>query len=304
MPDIILHHFDASPFAEKIRLALGLKGLAWCSVQIPMIMPKPELTALTGGYRKTPVMQIGAEIFCDTRRIAVELERRWPEPSLFPAGSAGLALALANWSDRAFFEPGAGLSMGSNPEIPEPVLEDRKKFFNFMDFSRLSEELPHLAGQFRAQAALVERQLADGRDWLLGDSPGWVDILAYFPLWMARANVPGAADLLAPFSRLPAWEARVAGIGHGRPEALTAAAAIEIAANAEPAGEPAVDPDDPLGLAPLSPVEVAADDYGKEPVAGELWRLDTDEICIRRVDRRAGALLVHFPRAGYRVSPR
>ena len=32
MPDIILHHYDMSPFAEKIRLALGLKGLPWRSV--------------------------------------------------------------------------------------------------------------------------------------------------------------------------------------------------------------------------------------------------------------------------------
>ncbi|MDH3509928.1 MAG: glutathione S-transferase N-terminal domain-containing protein, partial [Gammaproteobacteria bacterium] len=66
MTDIILHHFDLSPFAEKIRLALGFKNLSWRSVQIPLIMPKPDLTALTGGYRKTPVMQIGADIYCDT----------------------------------------------------------------------------------------------------------------------------------------------------------------------------------------------------------------------------------------------
>ncbi len=304
MPDIVLHHFDASPFAEKIRLALGLKGLAWCSVQIPMIMPKPELTTLTGGYRKTPVMQIGAEIYCDTRRIAEELERRWPAPSLFPDGSAALSLALANWSDRAFFEAGAALSMGSNPEIPAPVLEDRKKFFNFMDFSKLPDELPHYAGQFRAQARLVERQLADGRTWLLGDEPGWADIQAYFPVWMARGNVPGAGSLLAPFPRLAAWCERVAAIGHGQPEPLAAGAAIDIAAAATPAIAPAVDPDDPLQLAPLTPVQVAADDYGREPVSGVLWQLGSDRICIRREDPRAGELLVHFPRVGYRVTAR
>ena len=43
MPEIILHHYPRSPYAEKIRIALGLKALAWRSVQIPPWMPKPEL---------------------------------------------------------------------------------------------------------------------------------------------------------------------------------------------------------------------------------------------------------------------
>ena len=89
MNNIILHHFDSSPFAEKIRLALGFKNLAWSSVNIPMVMPKPDLTALTGGYRKTPVMQLGADIFCDTQCIAAALERLHPQPTLFPQDSQG-----------------------------------------------------------------------------------------------------------------------------------------------------------------------------------------------------------------------
>ena len=135
MSELILHHFDWSPFAEKARLALGLKGLAWRSVQIPMIMPKPDLIALTGGYRKTPVLQIGADIYCDTRLIARELERRHPKPTLFPDGDVGVSLALSHWSDTAFFEPGAGLSMALAREVPDAVIADRKQFFNFMDFA-------------------------------------------------------------------------------------------------------------------------------------------------------------------------
>ena len=74
MTDIILHHYETSPYSEKVRLGLGLKGLAWGSVEIPVIMPKPDLTALTGGYRKTPVLQIGADIYCDSQLIMRELE--------------------------------------------------------------------------------------------------------------------------------------------------------------------------------------------------------------------------------------
>ena len=302
MTDIILHHFDTSPFAEKIRLALGIKGLAWHSVQIPMVMPKPNLTALTGGYRKTPVMQIGADVFCDTQRIVWELEQRHFTPSLFPDQSAGLALALSAWSDKAFFQAGAGLSLGTNAEIPESLLEDRKAFFTYMDFDTLNDSLPHLYGQLRAQAAWVDRQLADGRNYLLGDEPSWPDVLAYFVLWMARANISNVMPLLSPFLALAEWEHRLAAIGHGKRTEMDAEEALTIARDTEAQTEVRVDADDPLRLAVGDAVEVAPDDYGIVPVAGELVRLTMDDIAIRRTDPRAGEVVVHFPRVGYRIN--
>ena len=75
MNDLILHHYPSSPFSEKIRLVLGYKKLPWKSVLIPNIMPKPDLMPLTGGYRKTPVLQVGADIYCDTQLIMLEIER-------------------------------------------------------------------------------------------------------------------------------------------------------------------------------------------------------------------------------------
>ena len=63
MNDLILHNYASSPFSEKIRLVLGSKKLPWKSVHIPPIMPKPEVVALTGGYRRTPVLQVGADIY-------------------------------------------------------------------------------------------------------------------------------------------------------------------------------------------------------------------------------------------------
>ena len=101
---IVLHHFDRSPFSEKIRVVFGFKGLSWRSVRIPPIMPKPDLMPLTGGYRRTPVMQIGADVFCDTQIIIREIERRFPSPTLFPPGAAGAPWALSSWTDRAFFQ--------------------------------------------------------------------------------------------------------------------------------------------------------------------------------------------------------
>src|SRR5688500_5659053 len=103
MTDIILHHYPASPFAEKIRAILGYKKLPWRSVDIPAIMPKPELTPLTGGYRKTPVLQIGADIYCDTNLIARVLDRVQPTPGLYPKGQEASALMHADWADHELF---------------------------------------------------------------------------------------------------------------------------------------------------------------------------------------------------------
>lgn len=303
MAELILHHFDLSPFAEKARLMLGMKGLAWRSVEIPMAMPKPDLTALTGGYRKTPVLQVGADVYCDTRLIAVELERRHPSPTLFPGANRGLCLALSAWSDRSFFEPGAGLSMGLNKRgLPEAIISDRKAFFNFMDFDTLDEQIPHLKTQVRAHADLIEQQLADGRPFWLGESPGLADIHAYFPVWMARGHIPGAEALLAGCPHLAPWEARIGRIGHGAATPLGAAEALAIARSSTPLPGAGVDPDDPLGLRPGAPVRVSPDDYGRDPVEGRLVTLTRREVALEREHPQAGRVVVHFPRIGYRVT--
>jgi glutathione S-transferase len=301
--ELILHHFDLSPFAEKARLVLGLKGLHWRSVDIPMVMPKPELTALTGGYRKTPVLQIGADIYCDTRLIAVELENRFPQPTLFPGGNRGMTLALAAWSDRAFFEAGAGLSMGLNKQgLPDAIIADRKAFFNFMDFDTLEAEMPHLMTQLRAHADLLEQQLADGRSFWLGEHPGLADIHAYFPVWMARGNIPVADALLGPYTHMARWEHRMLEIGHGMPSTLSSADALAIARASVPEPGRGVDPADPLGLSAGDRVRVAPDDYGRDPVEGRLTTLALHEVSVERGDPAAGTVVVHFPRIGYRVS--
>ena len=302
MPQLILHHFDFSPFAEKARLVLGFKHLSWSSVQIPMVMPKPELMPLTGGYRKTPVLQIGADIYCDTRLIARELERRFPTPTLFPGGNRGIALALSHWSDTALFEPGAGLSMAMTTQVPEEVLADRREFFTFMDFSILAGEVPHLCTQLRANAHLIEEQLADGRPYLLGEASGWADITSYFPIWMARTFVPAAEALLAANARTHAWEARMRAIGHGARSVIEAAAALEIARRATPDPGRGVDSADPLGLKAGDLVTVAPADYGKVPVIGQLVTLDIEEVALQREDAQVGTVVTHFPRVGYRIA--
>jgi glutathione S-transferase len=301
MSGLVLHHFDWSPYGEKVRVLLGIKGLAWRSVQIPMVMPKPDLTALTGGYRKTPVLQVGADIYCDTNRIARELETRCPNPSFFPGG-AGLSLALAPWAEK-FFESGAGLSMGLNDQLPADLVRDRREFFSHMDFNTFGERTPHMFGQVLANAALLEEQLADGRDFLTADRPGLADASAYYVLWMCRGFVAAMNGLFEPFTRVAAWEARMRAIGHGTRSELDAADALALARSATPAVPAGVEADDPAGLAAGQRVTVTPDDYGKVPVSGDLVTLNLHEIAVRRRDERAGEVVVHFPRLGFVVAP-
>ena len=304
MTDIILHHFDTSPFAEKIRLALGIKGLPWRSVQIPMVMPKPNLTALTGGYRKTPVMQIGADVFCDTQRIARELERRFPESSWFPTNDPGLGYALVKWSDE-FFQAGLKMALALlGPDWDPAFRKDRQAIFAQLDFNTMDEELQHAMAQFRANAALLDAQLADGRPFLTGDAPGLVDIQAFGTPWFARAAMPVTEQLLRQFTHLPDWEARVAELGEGERLVMDAAEAHRVARDSEPDLSTDVDPEDAQGLEPGMPVRVNSDDFSlRGAVEGLVLRASPLELAIHRQTDDFGDLVIQFPRLGYRVEP-
>jgi glutathione S-transferase len=161
MSPLILHHYDASPYTQRVLKMLAIKRLGWQSVQTPMLPPKDDLVVLTGGYRGTPVLQIGADVYIDSQRIARELERRFPEPSLFPHGDAGLGYASVKWAD-AYFRAGLHMAIALNgASWPEEFRRDRQQLFPDVDFERI--DLEHAKAQFRACAGFVDEQLADGR---------------------------------------------------------------------------------------------------------------------------------------------
>jgi glutathione S-transferase len=302
---IILHHFDESPFSEKIRLIFGIKKLAWTSVRISRIMPRPDLMPMTGGYRRTPVMQIGADIYCDTQCIMRELERRFPQPNLLPRGYEGLAWGSAMWTDRMFFQSTVNLVFGSVADrVPAEFIADREKLRGAkFDVAGMTAAIPQMRDQFRAHLQWIDAQLCDERTWLAGEAPSLLDINAYMNVWYARASMPDAEELFAEFDHARAWAGRVRTIGHGTRTEMTTAEALEIAAKATPATEELSDPSDPNGRKPGDKVEVMPDDYGKIRVAGEIVALSPQHVAIRRRDPKAGDVVVHFPRAGFLVLP-
>ena len=307
----ILHHYARSPYAEKVRLALGLKALAYHSVTIPTWMPKPDLLPLTGGYRRTPVLQVGADIYCDTLIILRQIERMQPSPSLFPGGSEDLATTLGWGIEKSIFIPAIGVIVGlTGQNYPRELLEDRLPFFGFsLDPAEMLSKQALFVNRLNAHLAWLGGMLGDGRAFLLGAEPGAADLCAYHPLWHLRrcGGDPAAAatvlDLLPTLRTLLPWMDRVAAIGHGSPRDLPAAEALAIAASATP-GQPENDPDAAglLGLRPGDPVSVVPDDSGRDPVAGRLLAITRREIVLRRQHAQLGEVNVHFPRAGFDVA--
>jgi glutathione S-transferase len=248
-------------------------------------------------------MQIGADIYCDTQCITRELERRFPEPTLFPDGCKGLASATAMWTDKAFFQGTVNLVFGSLADkVPQEFIADREKLRGArFDIAAMTAAIPQMRDQFRANVQWIEAQLGDGRNWMCGEHVSLCDINAYMNVWYARTNLPDLDKMLAEFPATQAWEARMRAIGHGTSTEMATSAALEIATRALPQTAGLADPHDPNGRKPGDSVTVMPDDYGKIGVRGEIVALSAQHIAIRRTDPVAGEVVVHFPRAGFLV---
>jgi glutathione S-transferase len=309
MSELILHHYPTSPFAEKARLLLGFKGLSWRSVKISPVMPKPDLTALTGGYRKTPVLQIGADIYCDTALIARRLEQEKALPAFFPEGQEMIAASFAAWADSVVFQHAVSLvfqpesvavRFGSlPPEAIKAFIADRAGLFSGGSATRLSaEQAKH---QWPTIMARLEQQLQreEEGDYLFGE-PSIADFALAHPMWFLKAT-PVTSPLVDNYPAVSAWLARVLGFGHGAPSEMTSDEALEVARNATPAALPDEVFEDPNGFKAGQQVIIAATDYGVDPVAGELLFAGREELIVRREDERGGVVHVHFPRFGFRI---
>ncbi len=309
MEDFILHHYDNSPFAEKIRTLLGYKKASYKVVEIPVIMPKPDLVALTGGYRKTPVLQQGNHIYCDTRLMARVIDQQYPDNGIFPEALSLTSKVLAQWADQQLFSIAVALAFSPagfaafSQRVPEKFVEafvnDRAKMREGATGLSMSpdtalELLPIYLQQ-------MDQQLLNNGPYLCGDKLTIADFSVYHCLWFINNN-DGVRTLLDGYEHINQWQAMMNAIGHGSKTAISATAAIDIARSAKSvafSNEAYLTINE---IAQGNRVSIAPIDYGIVPVTGELVISKTDEVAIRRVDERAGEVYVHFPRVGYTIT--
>ena len=304
MTQLLLHHYPTSPFSEKVRLVLGMKRIAWRSVMVPVIMPKPDVVALTGGYRRTPFMQFGADFYCDSALMCRVVDRLWPEPPLYPAASAGLADIVAQWADTTLFwtavpymmQPAgvAHIFAKMPPEAVRAFGADRAA----MNPSMRRAPTADAGAALVAYLGRLESMLGDGRPYLLGAVACIADFSATQSIWFLR-RAPPVAAILAEFPHVVGWHERVAAFGQGESTPMGSDEAIAVAAGATGHAPTAVAAGQPFAAGDA--VRVAAADYAHDEIAGVVVGLDNDEIVIERNDARAGTVHVHFPRVGFHI---
>ena len=305
-PELILYNYPLSPFSEKIRTMLGYTQLPWYSVKTTAAPPRPFIDLLAGGYRRIPVAQIGADIYCDTRTITTQIARLTGRPELALENcSAEINEFVEAVEPQIFFAcvmsasgPGLVRSLWSGTRVSELLnaLRDRMVLNRTMKIRTVS---PRRAGKLVAEFCDDLEARLDGH-FLFGANPTVADFAAYHGLWFIR-DVGGKKKPWRKRPRLLAWLDRMRALGHGECTYLEALAALDVAMSSEPAPLPAGDPDEPLlGRRVL----IGPADYGLNTSCGRLVASTEREWIIARETAKTGLLHVHFPRHGFEIRPR
>ncbi|PXX89672.1 glutathione S-transferase family protein [Marinobacter vulgaris] len=303
MQDFILYHYAMSPFSEKIRLMLGYADLSWQSVTVKEMPPRPELSILAGGYRKVPVAQSGADIFCDSRTIADHIARLSGRKELSLAGQPQEVIDFVRSTDLDIFL--ACVIAASDGRMLKKLVRETSLFHAFrflkdrINMGRKSR-LKALRGPQAKQKVISHIGTMEAmldQDFLFGSKPCVADFSAYHGLWFV-CDLAGK-PWLRNFPKVNVWMGRMRAFGHGEFREITADQGLDIALNAMPRAIEATS-DEPLTG---RNVEIAPDDYGRDPVIGKLVYADDRTLVLGRSHQRVGQVHVHFPRQGYAVKP-
>lgn len=304
MPDLILHHYPMSPFSQKVRTMLGYAQLRWLSVSVREMPPRPLLLPLAGGYRKIPVAQCGADVFCDSRVIAEEIAARCGKPALVLAGNTPAQQAFATRADLEMFFAcliaSGSLALGRKV-LASMSLLDIGRFF--ADRARMGRTAKVRVAGLREAKPMVREHLAQmesllTHNFLFGDEPVHADFSAWHSLWFMRDLAESA--LPEAYPRVMDWMARMRAFGEGDPSPMSGEQAVHIARNATPREIAAEHRRDKrVG----KPVSIAPADYGRDPSEGTLAGVTPTRFILARETQEAGVVHVHFPQAGYVLNP-
>jgi glutathione S-transferase len=284
-------------------------------------MPRPDLSSLSIGYRKIPIIALGKDIYCDSRLIISKLETLYPHSCLTPSTPAeqGLRALFENWTvDGGIFTNTVKLMpywLDNGLLQNKAFLDDRQVLMGGRRMTAESmqagrpEGLQHLGQAFEM---LETTFLADGREWILGTKgPSTADIDAVWPFeWLVvdkgmKGSLPEAQFGEKMYPRVHAWVRRfMAEVDKGKkaaskPTALDSETlANRVSSTSLAYDEVAFDENDVLGLEKGEEVEVYPSDYGQMGKStGVIIGLTTNEVVIRNQK----GLHLHFPRWNFSI---
>ena len=303
-PTLILHQYDISPFSQKAQKMMGLKELSWQSVEMPMIAPKPDVEALTGGYRGTPVLQIGRDVFIDNWMIARALDEFDASGPAINAQGGLREAALYAWGERLFTPLLHAALAAYQSEWDADFLADRKRVFPDVDFDTLDVSDPDRRSQVRAYLGTVEAQLGLDQDFLGGAQADSCDIHVWGMVWMIHSALPALMPIVETFPRLTDWYERVSALGTGDREDVK----IDVAWQSLKDGPARPLPDTP-DQEPLAPwvgevVDIAAGSADRGSASGRLLAVDHEQVVLGVEPISGEAAQVWFPRFGYHLRQR
>ena len=301
---LILHQYDTSPFSQKAQKMMGLKELSWQSVEMPMIAPKPDVEALTGGYRGTPVLQIGRDVFIDNWMIARALDEFDASGPAINAQGGLREAALYAWGERLFTPLLHAALAAYQSEWDADFLADRRRVFPDVDFDTLDVSDPDRRSQVRAYLGTVEAQLGLDQDFLGGAQADSCDIHVWGMVWMIHSALPALIPIVETFPRLTDWYERVSAFGTGDREDVK----IDVAWQSLKDGPARPLPDTP-DQEPLAPwvgevVDIAAGSADRGSASGRLLAVDHEQVVLGVEPISGEAAQVWFPRFGYHLRQR
>lgn len=245
MEKIILHRNYGSPYCQKIMVMLDYSQLDWYSELTSKGVPRPVQETLSGNYsRRVPLLQIGADIYCDTKEICEQIAELSGNKTL---SYYNLTKDQQNFSDALEYELGRAVVSKLTPmdlitsyfkHIPIKdacvFLIDRfklkskiKKHKPLEDKSQ--EEWTSVLIQFLKRInKMLETHpfLSESKD------PNYTDFSAYTHIWYSNRinNLKYAKNL----PHIRAWLKKMESFTIGNYKSLSRGEALKIARDVEP----------------------------------------------------------------------